>query len=116
MSEAPISRRRWPRFSLRTLFVVVTVFGIWLAWNANRVRERNNLVEYLTSLEHQPNPVPTWVIRCEPSRLPTVWRLVGAVKPAWMTILLCNHALTDDELARAKSLLPDCEIEVVETF
>ncbi len=24
--------RRWPRFTLRTLFVVVTVFGVGAAW------------------------------------------------------------------------------------
>jgi len=36
-------QRRWFRFSLRTLFVVVTVVGLglgWLAWNVNIVRQR----------------------------------------------------------------------------
>ncbi len=27
-------------FSLKTLFLVVTVFGIWLGWQTNQVRER----------------------------------------------------------------------------
>ena len=33
-------KRRWFRFSLRTLFVVVTVFGFWLGWQLSIVRER----------------------------------------------------------------------------
>ncbi len=35
--------RRWFRFSLRTLFVVVTIIaaiGYWLAWNINVVHQR----------------------------------------------------------------------------
>ena len=31
------------RFSLRTLFVIVTVFGIWLGWQMSIVRERKNM-------------------------------------------------------------------------
>jgi hypothetical protein len=33
-------KRRWFAYSLRTLFVVVTVFGCWLGWNINIVRQR----------------------------------------------------------------------------
>jgi hypothetical protein len=33
-------RRRWLSFSLRTLFVAVTVFACWLGWELNIVRER----------------------------------------------------------------------------
>jgi len=41
MSEAP--KRRWFRFSLRTMFVVVTlvaVFLAWLGWELSYIRER----------------------------------------------------------------------------
>ena len=31
---------RWFRFSLRTLFVVVTIFACWLAWQVNTVHNR----------------------------------------------------------------------------
>ncbi len=34
------AKRRWFRFSLRTLFVVVTVFGVWLGWEIKYVRDR----------------------------------------------------------------------------
>jgi len=36
----PTPKRRWFRFSLRTLFVVVTVFAVWLGWNVNIVQQR----------------------------------------------------------------------------
>ena len=38
MSEAP--KRRWFRFSLRSLFLVVTALCLWLGWNVNVVRLR----------------------------------------------------------------------------
>jgi hypothetical protein len=42
MSLAP--KRRWS-FSLRTLFVVVTVFGGWLGYELNWIRQRRSVVE-----------------------------------------------------------------------
>ena len=41
-------RRRWFRFGLRTMFVVLTVFTLWLGWQAKIVRDRK---EALTDLE-----------------------------------------------------------------
>ena len=40
MTTAPKSR--WFRFSLRTLFVVVTVFGIWLGYYRNWMLQRED--------------------------------------------------------------------------
>ena len=42
-------RRRWFRFafSLRTLFVVVTVFGVWLGWQRHIVQERKAIIAEL---------------------------------------------------------------------
>ena len=37
--------RRWFRFSLRTLFVLVTAFCVWLGWQLHLVRQRNMLVK-----------------------------------------------------------------------
>ena len=45
-------KRRWPRFTLRTLFVVVTVFACWLAWSFNWLRERRQAEEWLAAAEH----------------------------------------------------------------
>jgi hypothetical protein len=35
--------RRWFRFSLRTMFVLVTVGCVWLGWEVNQVRVRAEL-------------------------------------------------------------------------
>jgi hypothetical protein len=42
-------RRRWFRFafSLRTLLVVVTLFGCWLGWELHVVRKRQSLIDSL---------------------------------------------------------------------
>ena len=40
----PASNRRWFRFSLRTLFVVVTLVCIALGWDAAKVIQRNALL------------------------------------------------------------------------
>jgi hypothetical protein len=40
-------KRRWFQFSLRTLFVVVTVFAIWLGWQLKTVRDRKVLADWI---------------------------------------------------------------------
>lgn len=40
----PTPNRRWFRFSLRTLFVLVTVLCVWLGWYANLVGQRQSLL------------------------------------------------------------------------
>jgi hypothetical protein len=39
-----LNKRRWFRFSLRTLFVVVTVFACWLGYELNWIRQRHAFV------------------------------------------------------------------------
>jgi hypothetical protein len=36
-------KRRWLRFSVRTLLVAVTIFCVWLGWQVKIVRERARL-------------------------------------------------------------------------
>lgn len=42
-----MAKPRWFRFSLRTLFVVVTIFGVWLGCNLRIVRERKAVISEL---------------------------------------------------------------------
>jgi len=75
-NSAP-QRRPWLRFSLRTLLLVVTVFGVWLGVKVDQARRQKRAVETLKALgadirfEHQRVPqggfdgrieldVPTW--------------------------------------------------------
>jgi len=43
MSNAP--RRRWFQFSLRTLFVVMTLLALWLAYSLDWIRQRREFLE-----------------------------------------------------------------------
>ena len=47
MDERP--KRRWFRFTLRTMFVVVTVLGVWLGWNLHELRQRKLTRQYIVS-------------------------------------------------------------------
>ena len=38
----PAPKRRWFAYSLRTLFVVMTVFACWLGYQLNWIRQRHN--------------------------------------------------------------------------
>jgi hypothetical protein len=62
MSEAP--KRRWFRFSLRTLFVVVTVIGIWLGWNFNTAQRRRAALDKARVASE--NDIVPWAIATAP--------------------------------------------------
>ncbi len=50
-ATAAQTRRRWHAFSLRTLFVALTIVGLglgWLAWNVQQVRERRAVQKILS--------------------------------------------------------------------
>jgi hypothetical protein len=59
-------RRRWFRYSLRTLFVLVTVFGIWLGVQVKWIRDRHEALNWLRESEltydYGSAPAP-WSIR-----------------------------------------------------
>ena len=44
MSDAPVKRRRWFRFSLRALLVVMTVLCVWLGFKVNAARRQREAV------------------------------------------------------------------------
>jgi hypothetical protein len=41
------SKRRWFQFGLRTMFAVITVFGVWLGWQLKIVRDRHAVFEWI---------------------------------------------------------------------
>ncbi len=64
-------RRRWFRFSLRALFLVVTAFGCWLGYQLNWIRQRE---EFLASGRGSES---IYVISHQPIRAPRVLSLLG---------------------------------------
>jgi hypothetical protein len=115
-------RRHWSSFSLRTLFVVVTVFGIvigWLAWNVRIVRSRqltrtwvirqggavhfNGLMPF-----HSWNPpAPT---RARNADLDPSWvrRLLGDER---VELLECPRNFSTSELDQVAVVFPEAEIQ-----
>ena len=45
-------KRRRPRFSLRTLFAVVTLFGCWLGYELNWIRQRREAIQAGIAVPH----------------------------------------------------------------
>jgi hypothetical protein len=45
--DSPTPRRRWFRFGLRTMFVVLTVISVWLGWQACWIQQRRAYLEEL---------------------------------------------------------------------
>ena len=96
-------KRRWFRFSLRTMFVLVTVFAIWLGWNVRQVRQRAEVVS-------QVEANGGWVLRTSPGlmatsgNLPFSWWLVGA-RPVYTVSL--DRDYEPAKQARIEQLFPE---------
>jgi len=107
MNEPTPPRRRWFRFSLRTLFVLVTLMGTFLGWlgvQLKWMRDREATFNHGSSFVGFEGNLAPWSIR-----------LLGA--PGFRDIYLLvddvEH-LTDAERAnrkRAASLFPEAEVQ-----
>lgn len=112
----PAPKRRWFRFSLRTLFVTVTAVAIltsWLVWNWVKVRERERLLESLgaSSSSASANERDLWIHRRKGAKPPWLWHLMGATNDNGN--ILCQIELRDGELDRIQALLPDYELTLM---
>jgi hypothetical protein len=100
----PAPKRRWFRWSLRTMFVVVTVFGCWLGYQLNWIRQRHQLISEQRLLLGE----LTWMLGEQPDRAPWNMRLFG--ETGWQTITLvipknAPKRYVDD----ARRLFPEAE-------
>ncbi|MBI3839176.1 MAG: hypothetical protein HY288_14750 [Planctomycetia bacterium] len=108
MSEIPQTRQPWLRFSLRTLLVVVTVFGGSLGWNLRQVRERETWRQEIpirggdfgnaVNLPPKPGPVPFF------------WSLLGAKPLDMNAIRLPTEKFSSDEIKRIRGLFPEVNV------
>jgi hypothetical protein len=100
--------RRWFRFSLRTMFVLVTVacgFLGWLGWNWQIVLERKAVFR---SLVADRLIIPTWE---HPSQQPSPFpRNVMGDKQ--VNVILLEHGCPDKTAARLRALYPEAKISL----
>ena len=105
-TEEPKLRRRWLQFSLRTLFVVVTVFCIWLGIPVRQALDQKRAVEAIRKSGAQPRISYEYQIdRSAPPGPEWLRRLVG--DDYFFTVValeLRGPNINDSELAAIKWL------------
>ena len=105
MSPAP---RRWFRFSLRTLFVVVSVFALWIGWNANTVHKRRAAWTEIESrggrINSSDDVYDLFVQAPEPPQLPLVRRWLG---DRVVRDIILSHAAPQSEVDRLNRIFPE---------
>lgn len=96
-----LPRRRWFRYSLRTMLVVVTVFAVWLGWELKFVRERKAFLDWTIEERH--------IIRFThfdgPAPAVPFWRRWLGDAPVQSVML--PHGSSEADLIRAQSLFPE---------
>lgn len=108
------NHRRWFRFSLRTLFVLVTVACIWLGYCARWCQQRREALAWIDQHEGSGN----WhLLNTEQRHIPWSLRIVGA-KPVF-TIWIGNQPneyLEDFEAYadRICRLFPEADVRIDE--
>ncbi len=110
--------RLWFRFRLRTLFVVLTVFGVWLGWQVTTVRDRAAVRRELVSHGARVFPFGTLMLggpfqnsvrRGDPTaQLPWVRRALGDEIVA--DIQFPGQPAADD-LAKIDRFLPESRVQ-----
>jgi hypothetical protein len=94
-----LRNRRYFQFSLRTLFVLVTVLSVWLGYQLNWIRERHKALEELqqTSVVFDTYKPAPWSIRLIERGVPSI-----AVNP--------DVARDAQKVGRLKRLFPEAMI------
>jgi hypothetical protein len=112
-------RRRWFRFSLRTMLIVVTALCVWLAWESSVVRERRELRRELTESRFEFETAANWSQRIplgasleKPASVSLVRRLLGdeAIQHIWYVPHYQEPEETKELLARLKRVFPEAEL------
>ena len=121
-------KRRWPRFSLRTMFVGVTVFCWWMGYELNFIHQRRAMRESIVqrggAVEVFSRPEPLEIF---PGILHSSYqRVLGPEEepeiPRWRRWLgdeSINQVMmpvgsSKAEVARAKWLFPESAVDVFE--
>ena len=103
-------RRRWFRFSLRTFFVLLTVFGVWLGVQVKWKQDRERLLYDEIAVDG------SWAAR---GYAPAPWslRILGEEGVAFITIDFRHDPQRSRTLReKARRLFPEAEIFPTQPF
>ena len=109
MAVAP--KRRWFRFSLRTLFVAMTLLAAWLGYHFNWIRQRHAALVFEGRAEASmvtPNGPKTVIIT---SQAP--WPLNWMGEPGH-TALIVGGRTEPEEVERIRKLFPEADVDALE--
>jgi hypothetical protein len=113
MNEKP--RRRWFRFTLRTMFLLVTLFSVWLGWQTWLVRERSAMRKWLEENDGLVSPTMQF---SDPDIKPITFEKVNTL-PFWRrwlgdqsiaTVTFSVFPWPAEDIERAKRLFPEAKI------
>src|SRR4051812_39613831 len=114
----PVPNRRWPRFTMRTMFVAVTVFCVWLAHNVSIVKDRQRAIESLSQASQDRsrtthimvagNGDDYWMVMTRRA-VPWLWRLLGTRAVA--SLSLDPRDFSYDDAVRYAALFPEAAVE-----
>ena len=104
MDDKP--KRRWFRFSLRTMFVACTVVAVWLGLVSHKVRERRLAAQNTRLYSAEENGEDDRRSYHHPS-IPWYRKLMGDRVYRWVQV---NDSASDDELANAERLFPEAVV------
>jgi hypothetical protein len=76
MTDSKPRQRRWLRFSLRTLFVLVTVFCVWMGVQVKWVRDRHEAIEWVLLPGYSKEQFSQGIV-AKPKRAPFPLWIVG---------------------------------------
>lgn len=104
----PLSR--WFRFSLRTFFVVLTLFGVWFGLQVKWIQKRRDTLRWIKAHGGQEISYESIVYLVGdplPPPKPVPWSLRMLGEPSVYNISIING--TDETVQRVKSLFPEAE-------
>lgn len=113
----------WSTFSLRTLFILMTVLCVWLGWELSIVRQRQNelraikesrRLQVTTAKAWEALHYPSSALQPLPATIPLVRRWMGdeAIQEFWYTTYGMTP-FTAEERARVAKIFPEAEFREV---
>ncbi len=113
MATNPIPKRPWPRFSLRTLLVVVTAVGAWLGYELSWIQQRKAVRQEWSYSEIFDDPFVDVPTTPEPQTAPGLLWLFGERGYARVWRVTAADELAPDqeaEFRRVQKLYPEAQV------